>query len=735
MRAVHPPLGVVVGRDDLVASLVDALHPARPVTLTGPAGVGKTTAARAVAARSGRPVVWVDLAAGDGDDVPSRLGRAAGLTATSLDAVLDDLGSQSALVVLDDAERQVDEVAVVVDALSAREGTAVALVTSRTPLGLPSEQARPLSPLAVPATDDAEQVLASPAVQLFLQRFEARRGPEATALLALPVVAALCRRLDGLPLAVELAAAQSAVLSPGDVLSALSASQRALVARGRGGSERHASLSSALAVSWELLDPATAQALRALSVFRGSFDLEAANEVVRLSDTPHRLADLVEASLVQTGLDGRYALLQTTRADARERAQAAGESADIAQRHATWLRAALRLPPAEPPWGAVTTHDRRLFDELPTAVAWALDGGDRVLVAEALADCARQLVLHQRCADLDAWLSALLDPPTREALPAPTTAWLLLAQATARHVLGDAVGERALLAEGAALARTAGEPALRGLAELVRCNAAMAARDARDVLAIGEALDATGYDNPLVPHNLALAHLALGDPARASTRAEQSLSRARVLGSPGLLLKALVVRTLTCAAQDDVEGFAAAAVEALELALGEGVRSGLDQVLASAALAVPADAADLALDAAWYAGQHEQQGSLGWPVALDAALVSAGLRDRRLPGAPLAEVLRELARTLRAGDGRLPRPVPAELHGAAAAPRAPGHPLTARQLEVLRVLADGRTSAAAARALGMSARTLSKHLENAYAALGVSSRIEALERLRAAGAL
>jgi predicted ATPase/DNA-binding CsgD family transcriptional regulator len=326
-----------VGRSRDLDLALERLAEARLVTLFGPGGVGKTRLA-AVVAESAAPSypaggAFVDL-------VPVRAGFLVPTVAAALgvtdrpprsleDAVVKRLGGGRSLLVLDNCEHLVEEVGPFVErVLSECPGTTV-LATSRQRLGLTGEHLAPVRPL--PLDSDAER--------LFLDRALAV-APDFAA--DPPTVTRICARLDGMPLAIELAAARSASLGAEGLLAALDEQLRVL-AGGRQADERHRSLRAVIGWSHDLLDEDERALFRRLSVFVGGFDLAAA-EATTPDATRGEVADLigrlVDKSLVAHGRDGtgpgRWRLLDPVRAYGLERLADAGEAEAVGRRHLEW---------------------------------------------------------------------------------------------------------------------------------------------------------------------------------------------------------------------------------------------------------------------------------------------------------------------------------------------------------------------------------------------------------------
>jgi predicted ATPase/transcriptional regulator with XRE-family HTH domain len=346
--SIPAPLSPLVGRAAEMSRLVEVVEggTTRLVTLTGVAGIGKTRLALAVAeaaARRGRSTWWVPLSGvGESKYVLDAVAGAVGVGEVTVEAIGTRLGGEAALLVVDNLEH-LDGVGGVVTDLLRRVPEVTALVTSRAPIGLSDEQAWPVRPLAVPAGDEdsVEELSAVSSVELLVDRV--RRATPAFELTgeAAGVVAEVCRRLDGLPLALELAAGSWRVLGARGVLEAVSADPLDVHDLQDARPAVHSSLRSALAASYGLLTDETRDVLHGLSVFRGGWTIEAATEVVgrgSLLDHLDRLAalGLVEARDDATGR--RFAMLPTIQAFAASYAREAAITDTATARHADYFR-------------------------------------------------------------------------------------------------------------------------------------------------------------------------------------------------------------------------------------------------------------------------------------------------------------------------------------------------------------------------------------------------------------
>jgi predicted ATPase/class 3 adenylate cyclase len=368
---------------------VGGLSGRRLVTLTGSGGVGKTRTAIEIGWLSSDHFsggVWlVELAPlGVGDALPAAVAATLGVLlqpgSTMTESIVAWLRFRPTLLILDNCEHVLDDVAPLVAAIEAGAPEATVLATSREPLGLAGEVVRRV-PSLDPVTD---------AVQLFAERAASASDGFVLDNSNRAVVSAICARLDGIPLAIELAAARVRALSPVEILDRLEDRFRLLRSGARGGHERHQTLLATVTWSVQLLSPDERCLFERLSVFAGGFDLPAVHAVcgedaAEELDTLDMLEQLVEKSLVQAHERAgrtRYSLLETMRQFGLERV-AERDKAILRDRHCRHYAAMAeaswdgRVGPDDFPWQDWLVDE---LDNLRLAWAWALETGDHARV-------------------------------------------------------------------------------------------------------------------------------------------------------------------------------------------------------------------------------------------------------------------------------------------------------------------------------------------------------------------
>ncbi|MDM0030113.1 ATP-binding protein [Variovorax saccharolyticus] len=389
----------IFGRSDAIDTIRRELEISRLVSIIGAGGIGKTTVALAVAEcalGSLKDGVWlVDLALlKDPALAPNAIATAIGLAAHSPSmqaALCEFLRDREMLLVIDNCEHILDAAAACVNQILAGAAGVNILVTSREPLLVKGECVRRLSGLSTPPDSphlSAEEALTFPAVQLFVdratERLESFKLSDADA----PMVAEICRKLDGLALAIEFAATRVDVFGVAGLLKQLDERFNSLVGR-RAGPDRQRTLTATLDWSYGLLPQGEATLLRAMSVFAGVFDIAGASAVANASpgDAADKLAQLAAKSLLATDLDADgigYRLLETTRTHCLEQLRVGGEERAVRQRHAEHVCTVLDRAASE--WGQRPAREwgaayASVLDDLRGALAWAArDGAHRSLL-------------------------------------------------------------------------------------------------------------------------------------------------------------------------------------------------------------------------------------------------------------------------------------------------------------------------------------------------------------------
>jgi len=409
------PISELIGRDDELREILSLAAAHRLVTLTGPGGIGKTRLS--LEARRLLPNivdgVWaVELAPlSDPELVPVAVATALGLelpsgTASPL-SVASALRSKQLMLVLDSCEHVVDAAARMAESLLRANPAARVIATSREPLRAEGEWVYPVPPLAVPpeGSPDSEDPLRYGAVRLFVERARAAAphfSPDARVAAA---IVEICRRLDGIPLAIELAVARAAALGIEGLAARLDDRFRLLTGGHRTAMPRHQTLRATLDWSYELLTEPERVVLRRLAIFAGGFTLQAASAVaagdeIAASEVVACVANLVAKSLVTAASGGamvRYRLLETTRAYSLEKLVQAGEFDAAARRHARRYMDLFDGAEAE---AETRPTDEWLADYGPTidnlraALDWAFSPGGDAAIAVALTAAAVPLWTH-----------------------------------------------------------------------------------------------------------------------------------------------------------------------------------------------------------------------------------------------------------------------------------------------------------------------------------------------------
>jgi predicted ATPase/DNA-binding CsgD family transcriptional regulator len=548
----------LVGRGPEIAAVLERLRTARVVTLTGPGGCGKTRLALRVAALAeagfGDGARLVELAPlADPALVPASVAQALGVSErdvpTPAAGLVRALADRDLLVVLDNCEHVLEAAAGLVGTVLAQCRRVRLLATSRERLDVPGELVFPVPPLGLPADGSAAAVGASEAGLLFAVRAGAASPAFELSADNAVAVAQVCARLDGIPLAIELAAARCPALGPAELAVRLDGHPR-LLAGGPARPGRHRSLEALVAWSYELLDEAERRLLARLSVLRGGFDLGTAERVtaggpLRPEAIAGLLASLAGKSLVRIhdGATVRYSLLETVRQFAVGRLAASGEETAVRLRLLEWALGEARSAEAtlgSSGWAAWASRLSAEQDSIRAALSWGLGGQEPEAGRELAAQLARWWIVTGRYSEAGQFLTAAAGIP---AAGAPgIKARVLLGAAWSAFHLGDIRRAAPLAADGVTSARQAGEPQLEVWGRNLLAGLAWHAGDADRIVGELESSRAlSGQADPALAARaqilLAMAAFLSGDLAEQERHGLLAIELARTAaGQEGLAL-------------------------------------------------------------------------------------------------------------------------------------------------------------------------------------------------------
>jgi predicted ATPase/DNA-binding CsgD family transcriptional regulator len=789
------PLSSFIGRaDDLAAVVALLAEPAvRVLTLTGPGGIGKTrlALAAAAAAREHFPdgVAFVPLAAVSRPElVLPAIAQALGLRqATGRDHRLPIhtfLRAKRLLLVVDNVEHLLDAAPEIAQIAAQAPGVTL-LVTSRSPLRVSGEQEWPVAPLPLPPAGlpiTASTLLSSDAARLFIARAQAHDPGFRVDTEIAPLIAEICARLDGLPLAIELAAARVKVLPLPRLRERLERRLPLLTGGVRDGPHRHGTMSDAIAWSYDLLSPDQQRLFRQLAVFAGSFTLDAVEAIgnwqlaigsesdgeqvfahrhatgrqpIANSQQPDPLdllAALVDQSLLvrEVGIDGepRFRMLETIHEYGRE--QLAGDEAEAARAaHARYyLALAQALRPLTNSRATRAPLDRLTADDanLSAALAWLDEHGPAADFVALVVACWSYWFAVGRLREGEQWLERAL--AKRDAASPPDRARLEIGAGELLMLKGESARVDAAFAEGVALLRAVDDPFDLAMALISR--GALANISSRHAEAETHLVEALAVAEPIADRRLraavaggALANLSVsargqGDFDRAAARSEEALRRYH--GQDLGLAETRSLMDLAGIAKD--QGDHRLVVELCQACLERTGERGEMRLIADALTGI--------------AGAASAWGQSRAAVQLFAAAAAVRERDgiaMMLPG-DVAAVERHLGELRAALDDDAfaaawaegyALTVPEAVAVAATVSPLPGDSLnapasgrivlTGREQDVLRLLAAGQTNREIAAALFIAPRTVSWHVSAILSKLGVTTRREAVDRARAVGYL
>jgi non-specific serine/threonine protein kinase len=799
------PVSSFIGRDAELAAVRGLLGGSRLVTLTGTGGAGKTRLGLQLAAGlldgAGDGAWFADLAplldpelvavtVADVLGVRQQPGRPA------LDTLVEAVGGRSLLLLLDNCEHLIGGCAKLADALLRGCPRLVLLATSRQPLGIDGEQVYRVPSLTTPADgDDPAAIRASEAVRLLADRAAAHGAPLAGDGPAAVLAGRICRRLDGIPLAIELAAARLRVMSAADLEARLDQRFALLTSGSRAALPRQQTLRAMVDWSWELLDGAERAVLARLSVFAGGFGLAAAEAVAAGPDAPAaemagHLGSLVDKSLVQFGDTGtgRYRLLETIRQYAAGQLDAQGPAVAHAARSAhrdyylalAEAAAPQLLAPDQAAW--LNRLDAELGN-LRAAVAFSLAEADPEPGLRLAASLHVYWEIRGHAAEGANVLQALLNAPAAQGATltrarAMAAAVDLLDKTGGYAIAGDysdealaiarAAGDENLVADllhgrawvllrqgqhdaalkliesGLGLTRRLQEPHLTGrllsarsFATYVAGDDQGAARDAAEALRLfRQAGDRIQVGAML--GNLGYIELSLGDLDSARRHLAEALDIARALNNRDGILYGTFNLGLAEYLGGSPDAAQALFAESLDLARRMGIKRQTAYALLGLAMTARGGA-----DPDWSARLHG---------AADQALTDLGdtieplekrladldrQRLRAVMGAEAFEAEYAAGRTLdlapatrQALQGIQARREASRAEALVSEPDAAvsgeaAALLTPRELDVLRLVAQGLSNPDIARRLVLSEHTVHRHLANILRKLGLSSRAAA----------
>jgi non-specific serine/threonine protein kinase len=745
-----------VGRRREILQVRRLLSQARLLTLSGPAGVGKTRLALQVAHRLQRTFpggVWlVDLSA---VQEPDLLAQAVAdslcirdESARPTEAVLQEyLAGKSVLLLIDNCEHLLDACAELIGALLRGVPGLRILATSREPLRIIGEHVFDVRPLSIPDPEKgfpSGDLLGYEATALLLERAVAAVPGLVVDADNAEAMAAIAQRLDGLPLAIELAAVRLNALSPKQLLERLDDVFAVLGAGVRGGKPRQQTLRSVIDWSFNLCSPPEQALWARLSVFSGSFDLEAANAVCSTDGIlGHSVLDLVTGLLDKSILireeqpcGVRYRLLDTIRQYGRERLDESGQRVTLRRRHRDYYRRLARQMETEWYSPSQLTWFNRMTPEGPN-VRVALDfcltepGQAQAGMEIATALCAywhSHGYLHESCR----WFERLL---TQDQELTPTRAKALLIAAALMLDLNDVTGATPFLKEGRALASQFGDPVdqafaarASGLAALLCGDVPGAATLFEEALARYQAADEVGGVLHVRFH-LATAAMLLGDTDRAMTLAEQCVSLSESLGDHWLRSWMLWTQGVVAWRQGDTRWAAQLERDSIERKQLFNDRLGIGQCVDVLAWTAAADgqaqrAARLlgAVQVIWReTGASLYQHLTGFHQEVETQLRQAlGPEVFEAASAEGSKLTYDQIVTYTLGKTPTTRTSPRQTEGDKNALEL----LTPREQEVAELVAEAMSNKQIAARLVISQRTAETHIEHILTKLGFTSRTQ-----------
>jgi predicted ATPase/two-component SAPR family response regulator len=597
----------LVGRASELGDVVDALDRSRLITLTGPGGAGKTRLALAAAKTAGESfpagVHWVALAqindqAVVGQAIAAQLGVPDTPGQDAAEAVAEQIADHRVLVVLDNCEHLAEAAADVAEYLLASCPALVVLATSREALGVEGELSWQVPPLSLPKAEPAPTAAAlarSDAVTLFEQRAQLVRPSFRVSDENAAGVLWICRRLDGLPLAIELAAARMRIMSAAQLAERLDDIFAVLVGGARSAPPRHQALRATLDWSHDLLDADERAVFRRLAAFFGGFTLRAAERIaaggeIRPDAMLEMLTRLADKSLLRVEHargDSRYFLLAVIRDYAREKLEAAAETDSVRRAHLQYFtdlveRAAASIEQVEAEAGRLEVELDRLDAELPNlrrAVEFALESGDAVAALRITGPLDRYAYLRGHYHEIRQWLDAAVT--SGPDAPAGLRAKALLGGGRLALLQCDYAAAVRRLEAALRLYRELADP--RGIASSLQVLGSVAREQGRyaravelhaESLAIAEAAE-DRWAAASARSYLAFASWLQRDFAQAIEQASTALATFRDLGDVEGVAWSLINLGTVARYQGDGERASALLTESLSLSEGIGFQEGI----------------------------------------------------------------------------------------------------------------------------------------------------------------
>ncbi len=757
-----------IGRERELAEIKETLNGTRLLTITGPGGSGKTRLALRVAVDLAEGfeygASWVELAAlADPDLVPQRVTSALGMREVPgrwvIELLVEHLKPKEMLVVLDNCEHLIDGCAGLADALLRMCPRLRLVATSREPLGVAGEISWPAPPLSLPDTVSPEgtRALEDPlryeSVRLFVERAAAALPGFALTEENAPAVARICERLDGMPLAIELAASRVRALPPRQILERLDDRFRILASGGRTSVPRHRTLRATIDWSYELLSEEEKVLFRRLSVFAGGWTLEAAEAVcaedgIAEGEVLDLLSRLVDKSLVvvrERAGEARYRFLETIRQYGLEKLRESGEAAAVQRRHTLFFlelaetaETAL-LGPEQEAWVGRLESDH---DNLRAALDWSERTGATEAGLRLAGALQRFWVIRGHFTEGQTRLQTLLELSEASARGAARAkacyALGMLYYRRGNHVAGDLEEARTCMEESLEIFRQLGDEAqvAAALTELGSIDTEFEEYDSAG----------TSFEESLMlqrrlvnEHGIARTTNGLGwleflraEPTRARLLLEESLAILRKLGDKFYLGGSVLYLGCLDCEQGSYGAARSRFVELTGLVSFQQYRYVAPLVLEAFVVLVAAQGqAGRALRLAGAAAELRRV--MGWQFRLswqryvnrwlEQAWQALGQEGGAAAWAEGQKMTLEQALTYALEE----EPTMPRQEEAQGSPEYSARSLSARELEVLGLVAEGLTDARVAQRLHLSPRTVGRHLESVYRKLDVSSRTAAVK--------